>query len=99
MSMPEGNLNVEFKTAVWNLTIFQVVFALENKLQDTRRSPRNDGPFAWFHLIGYHQCYHPDCFRSDNHHNNIFHRHLQPSKACGEQIRNKKNPSILKKNL
>jgi len=31
MSMLEGNLNMEFKTPVWNLTIFQVVFTLENK--------------------------------------------------------------------
>jgi hypothetical protein len=46
MSMPEGNLNMELKTAVWNLTIFQVMFTLENKIQDTRRSPRNAGPFA-----------------------------------------------------
>jgi len=37
MSMPEGNLNMEFKTAVWNLTIFQVMFTLENKIQNTRR--------------------------------------------------------------
>lgn len=51
ISMPEGNLDMEFKTAVWNLAIFQVVFTLENKLQDTRRIPRKDGSFAWFHLI------------------------------------------------
>jgi hypothetical protein len=54
MSMPEDNLNMELKTAVWNLTIFQVMFRLENKTQDTRRSPRKDGPFACFHVIEYH---------------------------------------------
>jgi len=100
MSMLEGNLNMEFKTPVWNLTIFQVVFTLENKLQDTRRIPRKDGPFAWLHLIGYHQRYHPDFCRSDNHHHNIFHRHLQPSEACGEQTRTlKKKSQFFKKNL
>ena len=61
MSMPEGNLNKEFKTTVWNLTIFQVMITLENKIQNRRRSPRKDGHFAWLHLIGYHQCYHLVC--------------------------------------
>jgi hypothetical protein len=93
MNMPEGNFDMEFKTAVWNLTIFQIMFTLENKLQDTRRSPRKDGSFVWFHLIGYQQRYHPDCCRSDNHHRNIFHRHLQPSKACSEQIRTSEKKS------
>jgi hypothetical protein len=87
MSMPEGNFNMEFRTAVWNLTILQVMFTIESKIEDTRHSPRKDGPFAWVHMTGNHQRYHPDYCLSNNHNHNIFQRHLQPSKACGEQIR------------
>lgn len=76
MNMPEGNLNTEFKTTVWNLTICQVMFTLEIKIQDTRPSPRKDGTFAWFHMIGYHQHYHPDCCRNNNHRHSKFQRHL-----------------------
>jgi hypothetical protein len=64
MRMPEGNLNMEFETAAWNLMIFQVIFTLENKIQDTLLSQKKEEPFSWFHLIGYHQCYHPDCCSS-----------------------------------
>jgi hypothetical protein len=97
--MPEGNLNMEFKTAVGKLTIFQTIFTLENRIQDKRRSPQKEGPIAWFHLIGYHQRCHPDCCHSGNHHHTIFQRHLQPSRARGEHNELQKNPNIFKKNL
>jgi hypothetical protein len=98
-SMPEGNFDMEFKTAVWNLTIFLIVFTLENKIQDERRSPQKEGTIAWFHLIGYHQRYHPDCCRSGNHQHNILQRHPLSSLARGEHRELQKNPNILKKNL
>ena len=97
MSMSEDNLNMEFKTAIWNLKIFQVTFTFENKIQGTRGSPRKDGPFAWFHMIRFHQHYHPDCC-NNTHHQDIFQRHLHQSKACGEQIRtSEKIPIFLRK--